>query len=469
MSDHHEQSVSQPIDEVTTEAATQAWNAVCEQIRAQLTDTAFQTWFQPIVPLRFENHILTVKVPSKFYRDWIDGHYKYLLNDVLFKALGGETLLHYSVPLSAGECPELPTVSEKITQPAAARRPENISSNLNPRYRFNNFIEGPGNNFAKAASLAVSNDPGTTTYNPLLLYGGVGLGKTHLLQAIGNEVHERNPKLVIRYISSERFTQDFVEAIRSNSAVEFSARYRSIDVLLLDDIQFLIDRERTQMEFFHTFNTLHQSGKQIVLTSDKPPKELGGMDKRLISRIGWGLVCDISPPDYDTRIAIIQRYAEEECFELPSDVCDYLAHSITDNVREIQGALIRLFALANIKGKDITLDLAKRSLQDLFDAREVKIGVDDVQRTVARHFRVPPDLLLSKTRTQPIARTRMIAMALSVRMTGLSLKQIGRHFGNRDHTTVLHARDSVAKWEADNNRFSDEINIIIQMIRDQAM
>lgn len=193
------------------------------------------------------------------------------------------------------------------------------------------------------------------------------------------------------------------------------------------------------------------------------------MDKRLISRIGWGLVCDISPPDYDTRIAIIQRYAEEECFELPSDVCDYLAHSITDNVREIQGALIRLFALANIKGKDITLDLAKRSLQDLFDAREVKIGVDDVQRTVARHFRVPPDLLLSKTRTQPIARTRMIAMALSVRMTGLSLKQIGRHFGNRDHTTVLHARDSVAKWEADNNRFSDEINIIIQMIRDQAM
>lgn len=275
MSDHHEQSVSQPIDEVTTEAATQAWNAVCEQIRAQLTDTAFQTWFQPIVPLRFENHILTVKVPSKFYRDWIDGHYKYLLNDVLFKALGGETLLHYSVPLSAGECPELPTVSEKITQPAAARRPENISSNLNPRYRFNNFIEGPGNNFAKAASLAVSNDPGTTTYNPLLLYGGVGLGKTHLLQAIGNEVHERNPKLVIRYISSERFTQDFVEAIRSNSAVEFSARYRSIDVLLLDDIQFLIDRERTQMEFFHTFNTLHQSGKQIVLTSDKPPKELG--------------------------------------------------------------------------------------------------------------------------------------------------------------------------------------------------
>ncbi|MBZ0264582.1 chromosomal replication initiator protein DnaA [bacterium] len=456
----------------SVQAADEAWHHICEKIGDDLPTKAFKTWFQPIKPLSFEEFTLTVEVPSRFYYEWIEGHYAANIENALEDTLGKSGKLVYSVSQKDGdELPEPPSAKPTTYAPLpeVVASPTYKSVDLNPRYCFSNFVEGPGNSFARAACTAVSQKPGKTSYNPLLLYGGVGLGKTHLLQAIGNESLRIYPDLRIKYISSERFTQDFVEAISKNRALQFSAEYRQVDILLLDDIQFLIDRERTMMEFFHTFNALHQAGKQIVLTSDKPPRELGGLDERLVSRIGWGLVCDIGPPDYDTRLAIIQRLAEEEYSELGTDVCHYLAQHITKNVRELQGALIRLFAQANLNGVDITLELAKRALQDLCETRDRRVSVDNIKKCTADHFKVSHDLLSAKVRTQPIARARMIAMALSVRMTGHSLKQIGRQFGNRDHTTVLHAKQTILKWENEDSVFANELDRLSRRIQEDSL
>ena len=453
---------------VTDTAAVQAWSIICEKIANLMPTQAFQTWFQPLKPLSFENETLIIEVPSRFYYEWIEGHYATQMDLALDETLGKDGKLIYAIAPPSDNGNQFPSAKPVTLQPIISSQHQIMLTktySLNPRYTFENFIEGPGNSFARAASLAVGTSPGTTAYNPLLLYGGVGLGKTHLLQAIGNECLKGNPDLVVTFLSSERFTQDFVEAIRENRALEFSARCRAIDVLLLDDVQFLIDRERTQMEFFHTFNTLHQNGKQIVLTSDKPPRELGGLDERLVSRFGWGLVCDIGPPDYDTRLAIIQKFAQEECTELDFNVIDFLAQNITKNIRELQGALIRIFAQANLTGADINLDLARKALKDLCDQQDNPISIDLIQRQIADYYHIPLDLLISKTRTQPVARIRMIAMGLASHLTNLSLKQIGRHFGNRDHTTVMYARDSVLQWMKEDTKFNSEMDNLIGRIK----
>jgi chromosomal replication initiator protein len=465
-------SRSHPLSAID-EAAGEAWAIISASLKNSLPEQAYHTWFNPIIPVEFSSGILTIQVPSKFYYEWIEGHYAAHIERVLDETFGSEGQLVYVVgsPIEEQKIEKKvinrPEPVQKIKPPLIQNKVNGNSGSLyglNPRYKFDTFIEGPQNQFARAASQAVGSSPGRTAYNPMLIYGGVGLGKTHLLQAIGREVIEHSPKAVVKYISSERFTQDFVESIKSNKANEFSAKYRVVDVLLVDDVQFLVGRERTQMEFFHTFNTLHQLGKQIVLSSDKPPRELDGLDERLISRFGWGLVCDISPPDYDTRIAIIQKFSEAEKIYLDPEVIEYIAGNFTKNIREMQGALVRLMAHASLRGSEVTIELAKKALRDLIGNRELKISIDDIKMTVANHYNVAPDLLMAKVRTQPIAKARMVAMALGTRMTGLSLKQVGAQFGKRDHTTVLHARDKVIQWEREDDDFSYLIEKLIEKI-----
>jgi len=450
------------------EAAGHAWSLFCKHIQTVLPEKAFHTWFKPIVPIDFREGTLKVRVPSRFYYDWIEGHYASHIERALDETLGNHGKLVYVT--IKDERTDAPTPFQ-VSEPAVIQAPKRAvsanglnSSGLNSRYIFESFIEGPPNQFARAAALSVGNSPGHTVYNPLLIYGGVGLGKTHLLQAIGNEVLRQNPTSNVRYISSERYTQDFVEAIKSQRADEFSASYRPVDVLLVDDVQFFAGRGRTMMEFFHTFNALHQAGKQIVLTSDRPPRELDGLDDRLVSRFAWGLVCDVGPPDYDTRVAIIQKLSEEEKIDLDTRVTDYLAQHFSSNVREMQGALIRLLAHASLTGSEVTIELAHRALHDLISNSTRRISIENVQSVVAQHFNIAPDLLMAKIRTQPIAKARMIAMALSVRLTGHSLKQVGRHFGKRDHTTVLHAREKLKQWEAEDSLFLETIAGLIKRI-----
>ncbi len=452
------------------ESAQQVWRAVCDQIRDALPEQAFHTWFQPIRPLEFNDGTLTVQVPSRFYYDWIEGHYATHIENALAGTIGAEGRLTYVTPAHDESSNDAPVrVATPMQTPAPSLeppspRPPRTDHNLNPRYNFDSFIEGPQNQFARAAGQAVAKTPGSTPYNPLLIYGGAGLGKTHLIQAIGNEVLSRNPSAAVLYISAERFTQDFIELIRQNRGVEFSRRFRSVDLLLIDDIHFLADRERTKEEFFHTFNDLYQAGKQIVITSDRPPRELKGLDERLVSRFAWGLVCDIAPPDYDTRLAIIQKLCEEEGVDLDNRVMDFLARSFTKNVREMQGALIRLLAHASLTGSEISPDLAVRALRDLMGTRERHVAIETVQRIVSEHYGLAPDLLMAKIRTQPIAKARMVAMALSIRLTGNSLKRVGSAFGKRDHTTVLHAREKVAEWEKEDSSFASTIQTLIRSI-----
>jgi len=312
-------------------------------------------------------------------------------------------------------------------------------THLNSRYTFDSFVEGASNQFAKAAAVAVSEAPGKTSFNPLVIYGGVGLGKTHLIQAIGNFAKENGSANRIRYVSSEKFTIEFINSIQNNKTTEFSQVYRNVDMLVVDDIQFFMNKERTQEEFFHTFNTLHQKGKQIVLSSDRPPKELKGLEERLLSRFQWGLVADIQPPDLETRIAILQQKAGFDGIDLSMDIIEYISTNITNNIREMEGALIKLLAFSSLKGVDISLDLAKSVLKDVVASKRRDISIEEIQRVVCHYFDIPEDLIRGKSRKKEIAFARQVAMYLSKEMTHYSLKSIGLHFGGRDHTTVIHA------------------------------
>ncbi|MBD3167461.1 chromosomal replication initiator protein DnaA [bacterium] len=474
--------LTRPAGTDNNETAVELWTRICELLSASIPEKAFRTWFSPIQPLHYHERELHVGIPTRFFFEWIEGHYASEVDHALLSTIGEGASLRYSIQAKHGDRPRsepsaFPEASDAVllaesdSEPAEQLQHAATAAGLNLRYTFDNFIEGPPNRFARAAAYAVARQPGKTAYNPLLLYGGVGLGKTHLLQAIGREALTQNPRLKVRFISSERFTQDFVEAIRNNRADEFSARWRSVDLLLLDDVQFLVGRDRTQMEFFHTFNTLHQSGKQIVLTSDKPPRELRGLDERLVSRMGWGLVCDIGPPDFETRLAIVMRFAAEENVDLDSDVAYYIASSIENNVRELQGAIVRLLAFSSLTASDITMQTAQHALQDLLRGRgSVKlVGVDTIQSLVAEHFDLSVDLLSARTRVQPVAKARMIAMALSVKMTGLSLKQVGNHFGGRDHTTVLHAKNKIDEWLATDSDFAQIFQQLEHAIRSRTL
>jgi chromosomal replication initiator protein len=411
------------------------WEECLQIIKEKVNPQSFQTWFLPILPLNLEDSKLTIQVPSQFFYEWIEGHYPHIIRDALSHVLGDQAAFSYVIAQKNSNLQTPPTNNVNII----TGKYLGDETYLNSRYTFNNFVEGSSNQFAKAASLAVAEAPGQTSFNPLVIYGGVGLGKTHLIQAIGNLAKERNTVRSIRYVSSEKFTIEFINSIQNNKSTEFSQAYRNVDLLLVDDIQFFMSKERTQEEFFHTFNTLHQKGKQIVLSSDRPPKDLLGLEERLLSRFQWGLVVDVQPPDLETRIAILQKKSTWEDIDIPTEIIEYIASNVTSNIRELEGALIKLLAFSSLKGLDIDLDLTKTVLKDIVKNKKKDITIEDIQRVVCQYFGIPEDLLRGKGRKKEIAFARQIAMFLSKKMTLYSLKSIGLHFGGRDHTTVIHA------------------------------
>lgn len=443
--------------DIADPTAQATWDSCLDIIRPQISSLSFKTWFQPIVPLRLENGHLTIKVPSQFFYDWLEEHYRSLISKTIEAVLGADGRLFYSIgvdepstdatatapaPVASGERPAtMPSFAPYIAYKAEYTQP--IHSNLNPRYTFDNFIKGDSNQLARAAALAVGNNPGGTSFNPLVIYGGTGLGKTHLMHALGNHAIALGKAKRVCYVSSEKFTVDFVEAIQADRVNEFSQFYRSMDLLIVDDIQFFSGKEKTQDNFFHTFNALYQLGKQIVLSSDVPPKELKGLDERLISRFQCGLTADIQAPDLETRIAILQKKAQENRLDLPQSVIDLIASNVTTNIRELEGCLISLLARASLESREITTDLAKDVLRMVVQEMKAPVSIEQIQRTVSEYLDVPFDLLRAKTRKQEVVHARQVSMFLAKELTNSSLKTIGLHFGGRDHSTVIHACQTV--------------------------
>jgi chromosomal replication initiator protein len=409
-----------------------------------------------MVAVKLDGDDLTIQVPSQFFYDWVEEHYNTLIRTTIDAVLGPKAKLHYSVasderqeelfPVQTHAPAPPPPVQYAPFSPHILMRAEHLpqaQSNLNPRYTFDNFIKGDSNQLARAAAMAVANNPGGTSFNPLVIYGGTGLGKTHLMHALANYAVAMGKSKRVVYVSSEKFTVDFVEAIQTDKVNEFSNFYRSMDLLVVDDIQFFAGKEKTQDNFFHTFNTLYQLGKQIVLSSDVPPKELKGLDERLISRFQCGLTADIQPPDLETRIAILQKKSEENSLELPQDVLEFIATNVTNNIRELEGCLISLLARASLENREINIDLARDVLRVVVNEVRSPITIEQIQRIVCEFFDIPEDLLRAKTRKQEIVIARQVAMYLAKELTNASLKTIGLHFGGRDHSTVIHAYQAV--------------------------
>lgn len=468
------------------QSALSIWTACLASIQGQVPSQSFKTWFEPVKAAKLENGELTVQVPSQFFYEWLEEHYYSLIKATISRFMGEDARLTYVVvpPDEAG--------SGSDVHPAAAIRLENApvapairlgpsfsltesvenlppaKTFLNPRYTFNNFIKGDSNQLARAAASAVSNNPGGTSFNPLVIYGGTGLGKTHLIQAIGNYAFEAGKAKRVCYVSSEKFTIEFVDAIQSDKTREFSNYYRSMDLLIVDDIQFFSGKEKTQDSFFHTFNTLHQMGKQIVLSSDKPPKDLRGLDERLISRFQWGLTADIQPPDLETRTAILRKKCEDDNIEIPQEVLDFIATNVTSNIRELEGCYISLLAKASLENREINLELARDVLRLVVSDVRSPITVEEIQRQVAEFYDIPPDLLRAKTRKQEIVSARQVAMYLAKEMTNCSLKTIGLHFGGRDHSTVIHAYQSVEDQIKLDSKYRDTLQLARKKIENSS-
>lgn len=432
----------------------QLWTQILEMMRERMSGPSFETWFfgTEITSHDPDTGLVRIFVPTTFARNWLVSNYTIIIQNTL-TALTEQA---FKVEFYTGQKETSPTNVRTYTEDDGASSslntsvhsqgrsmPDDPDAKLNPRYTFDNFVIGQSNRFAHAASLAVAEKP-AETYNPLFIYGGVGLGKTHLMQAVGNYVRQYNPNVKVRYLSSERFINDFITAIRDNHTGEFRNQYRSVDVLLVDDIQFLANKEQTQEEFFHTFNALHEAGKQIVLSSDRPPREIQTLEDRLRSRFEWGLITDIHAPDLETRIAILQRKARAEGMPLDESVAYFIASQVSSNIRELEGALIRVTAYSSLVNEDITVDLAERALKELIQQdMPKKITINHIQKVVSQHFGVRVDELKAKRRTKDIVIPRQVAMYLSRELTDLSLPKIGDAFGGRDHTTVLHACEKV--------------------------
>ena len=455
-------------EKITLDDPTIAWKACLIKIKQNVSMMTYNTWFLPIKPVDLNNLTLKVQIPSQFFWEWIDEHFNALINKSITEVLGKEAKLTYVIAEDKSSAEREDNVSaNNETKPSSIDRPKpkhNIESNLNPRYTFDNFIKGEGNQLARAAAGAISDNPGGTSFNPLFLYGGVGLGKTHLIQAIGNQIVKNFPEKKVIYLSSDIFTVEFVESIQSNKVNEFSNFYRSMDVLIIDDIQFLIGKEKTQDLFFHIFNTLHQSRKQIILSSDKPPKDLKGLDERLISRFQWGLTADIQPPELETRIAILKRKAETYGMAVSNEILEYIASNITSNIRELEGCLIKLLASVSLNSKEITFELARKTVKEIATDRKIyNINIETITKVVCDHLGVAENKIRDKTRKKEIVLARQLAMFLSKELTLSSLKTIGLHFGGRDHSTVIHACNAIEDYKTKDS----SINRIIEELRDK--
>ena len=433
------------------------WQKSLEIIRENINPRSFQTWFAPLKPIHLDATGLVLGVPNKFFCEWLDNHYMKILHNAIAQAYGQSLSVEYRVldekPFSPYKDPNI-KIHQKEQKPA----PEKYESNLNNHYTFENFVVGDGSRFAHAAAIAVAEAPGNTNYNPLLIYGGTGLGKTHLVQAIGNKVRDLRPNLKVYYTSSESFTSHFISSIQQNKAIEFSHFYRSCDVLLIDDIHFFNNKGKTQEEFFHTFNELHQKKKQIVLTSDRPVAELGFLEERLVSRFQWGLIADVQPPDLETRIAILQKKCEENQLEIPSEIIEYLAVNLTHNIRELEGALTRLLAQVLLTHTEPTLELARMVVSEIGKPANKQITIEQIIQLTAKNFGVPEDRFMKKDRKKHVAIARQVAMYLSVELTHHSTVNIGLHFGGRDHATVIYAHRIIAVKMSGDPVFKNKIS-----------
>ncbi|SHH99137.1 chromosomal replication initiator protein DnaA [Clostridium grantii] len=419
------------------------WDDTLDIIKKELSQVSFNTWIKSISPLRIDENTIVLEVPNDFTRGILENRYK----NLLINAINVLTAKNYNIEflILSEETAITETTKEKendSNQKVSAS--EEMNSTLNPKYTFNSFVIGNSNRFAHAASLAVAEAP-AQAYNPLFIYGGVGLGKTHLMHAIGHYILKNNPKAKVVYVSSEKFTNELINSIKDDKNVEFRNKYRNVDVLLIDDIQFIAGKERTQEEFFHTFNSLHEADKQIILSSDRPPKEIPTLEDRLRSRFQWGLIADIQAPDFETRIAILKKKADVENLNIPNEVMVYIANKIKANIRELEGALIRVMAYASLTNREISEDLAAEALKDIIshDAKK-QITIKFIQEVVAMYFNIKVEELKSSRRTRNITYPRQIAMYLSRKLTEMSLPKIGEEFGGRDHTTVIHSYEKIS-------------------------
>lgn len=431
------------------------WHGVTVYLREILSDSSFQTWVEPVKPRRISNQSISLVVPNNLTKSYWEKHLAGYILQYSLDHYGVEYMPTFTV------VPDLePTILETTDKTDINKKDKDVfvDSHLNPHYTFDNFVIGEDNKMANGAALAVCDGPGKT-YNPFLIYGGVGLGKTHLMQAIGNEIHRKNPQAKIKYATSESFMNDFINSISSGSQQAFRDMYRNIDVLLIDDIQFLSKKDKTQEEFFHTFNALYNNEKQIVLTSDRLPNNIDNLEERLISRFKWGLSTDITPPDLETRIAILRKKASSDHLDINSETLTYIANNIDTNIRELEGALVRVIAYAAIQGKEINSNLASEALQSIVGPNhKTALSIEEIINQVSRFYQISVQDIKGKKRTKEIVYPRQIAMYLARELTDVSFPKIGEDFGNKNHTTVIHAYEKVSESIKSDASLKDQIN-----------
>lgn len=446
----------------------QLWDRTLEMMKHEVMKPSFEAWLKNTAPLALDGDTLTVAVPNQFTKDWVESRYTPVLHQVLRSVTGRH--LRVSFRIMEHMSAMLPVPPDE--GPGAGASPAGNGTNgkgLNPRYTFDTFVVGPGNRFAHAACVHVSEAP-ARAYNPLFIYGGVGLGKTHLMQAIGHFLLQSKPRMKVTYVSSETFTNELIVAIRDGRTVDFRNRYRSVDVLLLDDVQFVAGKESTQEEFFHTFDTLHQAAKQIVISSDRPPREIATLEARLRTRFEWGLVADIQPADLETRIAILRKKASSQELVVPLEVLSVIATSVETNIRELEGALLRVVALSSLTGRPIDLELAGEALKNLVpDPLQKAITIDLIQRQVATFYQLTVDELKEKKRTRAVSYPRHVAMYLCRELTDFSLPRIGQEFGGRDHTTVIHACDKIREDLKASPDLQGTLRSLVEIIRGRTL
>ncbi len=444
------------------------WDHILTRIQTKVNQHSYVTWFKPTSFVADSGSAITVRVPNTLFKDWLTKHYSGVLNEALAEVRRpGVSVLYVA---EGAPLPVVPIVEDSLDvdgpdEPNEEPAEPTPAGGLNPRYTFDTFIVGPSNQFAHAACRAVAEAP-SRSYNPLFIYGGVGLGKTHLMHAVGQYVLQHDPALKLTYISSERFMNEMINAVRYDRILEFRDRYRSVDILLVDDIQFVAGKEGTQTEFFHTFNSLYDAQKQIVLSSDRPPHEIPALEERLRSRFEWGLIADIQPPDLETKIAILKRKAEAEVVPLPDDVAIFIAGRVKSNIRELEGALIRLIAIASLTGREISLEFARESLKDTIEQDAGRaITIESIQKYVADFYQLKISDLKSKNNSKSVAMPRQVAMYLCKSLTHASLPEIGRSFGGKHHSTVIHSIKKVEDLRKRNLDFNKTITAFLENFR----
>ena len=444
------------------------WDQVLSRIETKVNRHSFYTWFRPTSFVADGGPSITVRVPNTLFKDWLTKHYSLVLSEALAEVgRPGTSVLFVTdgsvIPPEPTEPVAVPEAFE-LEAPSAASAPVTSSGGLNPRYTFDTFIVGPSNQFAHAACRAVAEAP-SRSYNPLFIYGGVGLGKTHLMHAVGQYVLQHDSSLKLTYISSERFMNEMINAVRYDRILDFRERYRSVDVLLVDDIQFVSGKEGTQTEFFHTFNALYDAQKQIVLSSDRPPHEIPALEERLRSRFEWGLIADIQLPDLETKVAILKRKAEAEAVPLADNVAMYMAGRIKSNIRELEGSLIRLIAFASLTGREISLELTQEVLKDVIDQDGKAVTIESIQKYVSDYYQLKIGELKSRNNSKSVAMPRQIAMYLSKSLTNASLPEIGRSFGGKHHSTVIHSIKKVEEMRKARHDFNSLISSFLQALK----